>query len=72
MIDAFLDALEHVFQWPNILLPLLGTVLGILVGVLPGLGAAAGIALIIPLTYGMEPESAFLLIASMIGGTTFA
>ena len=72
MIDAFQDALGTLFTWPNMLLPVLGTVLGLIVGAMPGLGAAAGIALIIPMTYGWEPEQAFLLMASMIGGTSFA
>lgn len=72
MIDAAQDALATLFSWPNILLPVLGTVLGLIVGAMPGLGAAAGIALIIPVTYGWEPEQAFLLMASMIGGTSFA
>lgn len=72
MIDAIQDALGTLFTWPNVLLPLLGTVLGLIVGAMPGLGAAAGIALVIPITYGWEPEQAFLLMASMIGGTSFA
>ncbi|MQA03424.1 MAG: tricarboxylic transporter [Streptosporangiales bacterium] len=72
MIEAIQSALETLLSWPNILIPLLGTVLGLVVGAMPGLGAAAGIALVIPLTYAWAPEQAFLLMASMIGGTAFA
>jgi putative tricarboxylic transport membrane protein len=72
MIDGMLEAFATLFTWPNMLLPVLGTVLGLIVGAMPGLGAAAGIALILPITYGWEPEQAFLLMASMIGGTSFA
>ncbi|MGH8869816.1 MAG: tripartite tricarboxylate transporter permease [Actinomycetes bacterium] len=72
MLDSALDALTVVFSWPNILLPVAGTLIGLFVGALPGMGAAAGIALVIPLTFGWEPNQAFLLMASMIGGTSFA
>ncbi len=72
MIQGMQDALTTLFTGSNFLLPLLGTVLGLLIGAMPGLGPAAGIALIIPITYGWEPEEAFLLMASMIGGTSFA
>jgi putative tricarboxylic transport membrane protein len=72
MIDAIHEALGTLFTWPNLWIPVLGTLLGLVVGILPGLGPAAGIALIIPITYGWEPEQAFLLLASMIGGTSFA
>lgn len=72
MIAAVQSALDTLFTWPNFLIPLLGTLLGLVVGAMPGLGAAAGIALVIPLTYAWAPEQAFLLMASMIGGTAFA
>ena len=36
MIDAAQDALATLFSWPNILLPVLGTVLGLIVGAMPG------------------------------------
>lgn len=72
MLDGIQEALATLLTWPNPLIPVLGTVLGLIVGTMPGLGPAAGIALIIPVTYGWEPEQAFLLLASMIGGTSFA
>lgn len=72
MIDGMIEAGNTLFAWPTILIPILGTLLGLVVGILPGLGAAAGIALIIPLTYSWGPDQAFLLMASMIGGTSFA
>jgi putative tricarboxylic transport membrane protein len=72
VIDGIQDAFQTLFTGNNYLLPLLGTILGLIIGAMPGLGPAAGIALIIPITYGWEPEQAFLLMASMIGGTSFA
>ena len=45
--------------------------LGILVGVLPGLGAPNGVSLLLPLTFGMQPVSAIILLSSMYWGALF-
>ncbi|MEW5912265.1 MAG: tripartite tricarboxylate transporter permease [Thermodesulfobacteriota bacterium] len=59
----------------NLFYCLLGAVVGTLVGVLPGVGPIAGIALLIPATYGLEPTSAIIMLAgiyygAMYGGST--
>ena len=43
---------------PNLLYMLVGITLGILIGVLPGLGGANGVAILLPLTFSMNPTSA--------------
>ncbi|MBP2366959.1 tripartite tricarboxylate transporter permease [Pseudonocardia parietis] len=58
----------------NLLYVFAGVLLGTVVGVLPGLGPTAAIALLLPLTYTVEPTSAIILLAgiyygSMYGGT---
>src|SRR4051812_16202054 len=50
---------------------LIGVLLGILVGVLPGLGAPNGVSLLLPLTFGMQPVSAIILLSSMYWGALF-
>jgi putative tricarboxylic transport membrane protein len=55
----------------------LGCVLGTVIGVLPGIGPSAGIALLLPLTAGMEPTTALIMLAgiyygAMYGGSTTA
>jgi putative tricarboxylic transport membrane protein len=52
-----------------------GAVLGTAIGVLPGLGPPATIAMLLPLTYGMEPVSAVIMLSgifygAMYGGST--
>lgn len=54
---------------------LLGVVLGTAIGVLPGIGPALTVALLLPVTFGMEPASAFIMFAgiyygAMYGGST--
>ncbi len=42
-----------------------GTLAGYLVGIIPGLGPAAGITLLLPLTYYMSPAEALIFYASL-------
>jgi putative tricarboxylic transport membrane protein len=59
----------------NLLLAFIGVFLGTVIGVLPGIGPMTGVALLIPLTFGMNPTSAIILMAgiyygAMYGGST--
>ena len=59
----------------NMLAAIVGTILGTLVGVLPGLGISGAIALLLPVSYGMEPLTALTIFAAiyygaMYGGST--
>src|SRR3972149_4949609 len=59
----------------NLAYCLLGAIVGTLIGVLPGLGPIAGIALLIPATFGLNPTSALIMLAgiyygAMYGGST--
>jgi len=56
---------------PHIGLMLIGVLMGIVVGVLPGLGAPNGVSLLLPLTFGMQPVSAIILLSSMYWGALF-
>ncbi|MDR2613790.1 MAG: tripartite tricarboxylate transporter permease [Candidatus Accumulibacter sp.] len=60
--------------WQNLLYCLIGVTVGQLVGVLPGIGPTTATALLIPLTYGMSPVSAIIMLSGiyyggMYGGT---
>ena len=59
----------------NLLLCLAGCFWGTIVGVLPGLGPLAGMALLLPLTFGLDPAGAVIMLAgifygAMYGGST--
>lgn len=73
-IGQLLGGFETAFTWWNLLYCLIGVTVGMLVGVLPGLGPTTGTALLIPMTFGMEPVSAIIMLSgiyygSMYGGT---
>jgi putative tricarboxylic transport membrane protein len=69
-----LSGFETAFSWWNLLYCLIGVTAGMIVGVLPGLGPTTGTAILLPLTFGMEPISAIIMLAgiyygAMYGGT---
>lgn len=55
----------------NLLFAFIGCVLGTLIGVLPGLGPAAGTAILIPITFSMEPISAIIMLAAIYYGAMY-
>ena len=70
MIEAVLDGLVLVFQWPAIGFLVLGVLLGIWLGAVPGLGGIIGLVILLPFTYGMDPVSAFALLLGMFAVTS--
>ena len=61
----------------NFLYCLIGVFIGTIVGVLPGLGVMNAVALLIPMTFGMNPTAAMIMLAgiyygAMYGGSTTA
>jgi putative tricarboxylic transport membrane protein len=59
----------------NLLCAAIGALIGTAIGVLPGLGPPATVALLLPVTYKMEPASAVIMLAgifygAMYGGST--
>jgi putative tricarboxylic transport membrane protein len=55
----------------NFLLMVVGIVLGVLIGVLPGLGGANGVAILLPLTFSMNPTSAIIMLSCIYWGALF-
>jgi putative tricarboxylic transport membrane protein len=60
-----------VFQPDNLLYCLLGVTVGMLIGVLPGLGPAATIAILLPITYSIDPASAIIMLAGIFYGAQY-
>ena len=55
----------------NLLMALVGTLLGTAIGVLPGIGPALTIALLLPVTYQLTPEAAFIMFAGILYGAMY-
>ncbi len=55
----------------NLLMAVVGVTLGILIGALPGVGPPSGVALLLPLTFGMNPTSGIIMLAALYAGTMY-
>jgi putative tricarboxylic transport membrane protein len=66
-----LDGFGVVLEPTNLLYCLIGVVVGMLVGVLPGLGPAATIAILLPITIGIEPVTAIIMLAGIFYGAQY-
>ncbi|MEJ3658424.1 tripartite tricarboxylate transporter permease [Actinomycetes bacterium KLBMP 9759] len=71
VVGPALAGFSVAFEPVNLLYCLLGVTLGMLVGVLPGLGPAATIAVLLPITYTIEPASAIIMLAGIFYGAQY-
>ncbi|KAF0825272.1 tripartite tricarboxylate transporter permease [Cytobacillus firmus] len=70
-MEAFLQGFQIVLQPMNIFWVVIGGFLGTIVGMLPGLGPATAVAVLIPITFGMDPTSAIILMAAIYYGAMY-
>jgi TctA family transporter len=63
--------LETALSPENLLYCFIGVVLGTAVGVLPGIGPTATIALLLPITFGLEPVTAIIMLAGIYYGAQY-
>jgi putative tricarboxylic transport membrane protein len=59
------------FSLQNLGLALLGCLVGTLIGVLPGLGPIATIAILLPITFGLPPVGALIMLAGIYYGAQY-
>lgn len=71
MMEEFLLGLSTAFTAQNLLIVFIGVLVGNLIGVLPGLGSAGTIALLLPITFAMPPESAIIMLAGIFYGSAY-
>jgi putative tricarboxylic transport membrane protein len=77
-MDSFVllwNGLLTALSWWNLLYALIGVTLGTAVGVLPGIGPALTVALLLPVTYKLDPAGSLIMFAGiyyggMYGGST--
>ena len=67
ILNGFAVALQPINLWYTFV----GCFLGTVIGVLPGIGPSATIALLIPMTYGMDPTSALIMMCGIFYGARY-
>src|SRR5881398_2568609 len=73
-MEAFgllLHGFTVLLTWKTLAVMMVGLVLGIFVGVLPGLGGPNGVAILLPLTFTMDPTSAIVMLSCIYWGALF-
>src|SRR5438046_803484 len=70
-LGLLLHGFEVLFTFKTLALMMVGLVLGIFVGVLPGLGGPNGVAILLPLTFTMDPTSAIVMLSCIYWGALF-
>src|SRR5678809_1188576 len=73
-MEAFgllLQGVKVLLTWKILALMMVGLTLGIFVGVLPGLGGPNGVAILLPLTFTMDPTSAIVMLSCIYWGALF-
>ena len=63
--------IEAALSFGSLIANVTGVSLGILFGAMPGLTAAMGVALLIPLSFGMPPVEAFSMLLGMYAGAIY-
>ena len=71
MMEGVYEGVTTALTSYNIMMVAIGCFAGTFIGMLPGLGPISAIALMIPITYGMEPSSGLILIAGVYYGAIF-
>ena len=66
MMDVILGALLELLTPERMMFMMLGVSVGLVIGVLPGLGGIAGLSLLLPFIYGMDPTSALAMLIGLI------
>ena len=70
-IQNLLFGFQSLFTFQNLMMTFIGGTLGIIVGAMPGIGAAAGVALLLPMTFKMDPTTAIIMLAGIYYGDMF-
>ncbi|WP_258871214.1 tripartite tricarboxylate transporter permease, partial [Halobacillus trueperi] len=70
-MEGLMQGIQVAFSWQGILFVLIGVVAGTLIGMMPGLGPISAIAIMIPITYGMDPSVALVMMAGVYYGAVF-
>ncbi|WP_349828630.1 tripartite tricarboxylate transporter permease [Brevibacterium litoralis] len=70
-LQLLADGFAGAITWQNLLWVTFGCILGTAVGVMPGLGSSMAVALLLPVTFSLDPTAAFIMFAGVYFGGLF-
>ena len=71
ILQSLMQGFATSLTFSNILAALVGAGLGIIVGAIPGLGSVTGIALLLPLTFQMDPITGIIMLGALYYGCMY-
>ncbi|MEH7123395.1 tripartite tricarboxylate transporter permease [Bacillus sp. JJ1773] len=71
IFEGIITGFKVALSLNGLLFVFIGAVIGTLIGMIPGLGPITAIAVMIPITYGMDPAMALLLMAGVYYGAAY-
>src|SRR5688500_919732 len=70
-MSQLLDGIYAILTVQNMLLLFGGVLIGMIVGVIPGVGPSAGLAILLPVTFGLDPTGAIVMLAAVYYGAMY-
>lgn len=71
LFQNLLIGFEAAVSVQNLIYCFIGVAMGTLVGVLPGMGPVATVAMLLPITYALDPSSALIMLAGIYYGAQY-
>jgi putative tricarboxylic transport membrane protein len=71
MLDNLILGFQTALTWENLLWCFVGVLAGTIIGLLPGLGSTTGVAVLLPLTFALEPVTALIMLAGIYYGAQY-
>src|SRR5213595_1611691 len=71
IVSGLLHGFQVALSANNLLMCVIGVVLGTVIGVLPGLGPPATIAMLLPLTFRLDPTGSMIMLAGIYYGAKY-
>lgn len=72
MVDGLLIGIENLIQPIHLLILLLAMTIGFLGGALPGISGTMLVIILLPISYGLDPISAFILLTTIYASSVFS
>jgi len=70
-LNLLMGGFATAMQPNNLLFALIGSVVGTMVGIMPGIGPVAGTALLLPLTFKLDPTASIIMLCAIYYGAMY-